>query len=210
MKKIYFVRHGVTEGNESDQYQPADISLSEKGLKQADFVAKRFKTIPIDIIVASDMKRASQTAEAISKETGVKIVYSELFREIARPSVVRGTFKGHPETDKIMKEVRGRFIDKNWRHSDEENYHDLKARAQKCLKYLESLKEENIVVATHGFLLRMIASVMSFGDKLPPELYMTFDHFLITKNTGITLVEEVDGKYFLLTWNDHAHLGEVK
>jgi broad specificity phosphatase PhoE len=210
MKKVYFVRHGITEGNETGAYQLATISLSKTGLRQAEFVAKRFKTIQVDIIVASDMTRASQTAEAIGKELGKPVNHSELFREISRPSVVRGKTKEDPEVSKIMEEVKARFHDETWHYSDEENFHDLKARAERCLEYIKSLKEENVLVVTHGFILRMMTAVMALGSKLTPEIYKKLDHFFITKNTGITLVEEENGKYFLLTWNDHAHLGEVK
>ena len=206
LKKIYFVRHGITEGNESGAYQLETIPLSKNGLKQAESVATRFKSIQIDTIVASNMNRASQTAETIGKELKLPVHHSVLFREISRPVFVRGKTKEDPEVAKIMKEVVAKFHDKTWHHSDEENFYDLKAIAEKCLEYITSLEEENILVVTHGFILRMMTAVMALGDALTPEIYKKLDHFFITKNTGITLVEENNGKYFLLTWNDHTHL----
>ncbi len=210
MKTIYFVRHGLTKGNEDNAWQVWDIPLSEVGVQQAQFVAERFKTIPVDIVVVSDMKRASQTAEIINEKITKKIVYSEFFREIYRPSVVRGKSKADPETERIMKEVKAHFADPDWHHSDEENFFDLKARAAQALTYLNALSEERILVVTHGHILRTIVALMVEGDALSYTTAENLNNFLVTKNTGITMVEERDGKYFLLTWNDHAHLGEVR
>lgn len=88
--KIYFVRHNATEGTENNQFQLPTISLSEKGFKQADFIAKRLKdeNIPIDIVFASPMTRASQTANTIAKEIGHEVLENELFEEVKRPSFV--------------------------------------------------------------------------------------------------------------------------
>ncbi|MEI6191112.1 MAG: histidine phosphatase family protein [bacterium] len=209
MKKIYFVRHGATGGNEKDEFQLPTIPLSDMGLKQAEFVAERFKTIPVDTIIASDMKRASQTAEAISKTLNKKITYQALFQEILRPSFVRGKRKDDPEVMKIMEEVKANFDNQNYHHSDEENYFDLKNRAVKCLEYLQSLQEENILVVTHGQFLNMLIGIMELGDTMTPKQFKLLQKFFIAKNTGITIVEEYKGNFFLLTWNDYTHLGDT-
>jgi len=209
MKKIYFVRHGATEGNEKNEFQLPTIPLSEMGLKQAEFVAERFKTIPVDVIIASDMKRASQTAEKISREIGKNVISSSLFQEILRPSFVRGKKKDDPGVVKVMTEVKANFENKEWHHSDEENFFDLKERATKCLKYIESLKEENIVIVTHGQFLNMLIGIMGLGDTMTPKQFKLLHKFFIAKNTGITIVDEHKGDYFLMTWNDYAHLGDL-
>lgn len=209
MKKIYFVRHGATGGNEKDEFQLPTIPLSDMGLKQAKFVAKRFKTIPVDIIIASDMQRASQTANIISKVLDKKVTHLSLFQEILRPSFVRGKKKDEPEVIRVMEEVKTNFDNKEWHHSDEENFFDLKSRALKCLEYLQSLHEENILVVTHGQFLNMLIGVMGLGDTMTAKQFKLLQQFFIAKNTGITIVEEYKGKFFLLTWNDYTHLGDT-
>jgi len=209
MKKIYLVRHGLTQGNESGAYQVPTTPLSENGIKQATSAAKQLKDVRIEKIISSDMKRASQTAEIIGTELGLPVEHLQLFREITRPGVVRGKTREDPEVKRIMEEVFNHFFDNSWKHSDEENFHDLKTRALKGLSYIESLPEDNVLIVTHGYILRMIISVMALGDKLSEQTFQHFDAFFITKNTGITIVEEDNGKYFLLTWNDHTHLKGV-
>ncbi len=209
MKKIYFVRHGATGGNEKNEFQHGHIPLSDMGLKQAEFVAERFKTIHIDIVVASDMTRAAQTADTVAKKLGKEVVHSSLFQEILRPSHVRGKSKDDPEVKKIMDEVKANFDNADWHHSDEENFFDIKNRAVKALDYIRSLPEENILVVTHGNFLVMLIAVMGFGENFTSKHYKQMQKFLIAKNTGVTMVDEHKGEYFLLTWNDYAHLGDV-
>jgi broad specificity phosphatase PhoE len=209
MKKFYFVRHGATGGNEQDQFQLPTIPLSDMGLQQAEFVAERFKSLPVDVIIASDMTRAAQTADTIGKKIGKEVIHSELFREIMRPSVVRGKSKQDPDAHAIMQEVKKNFGNKDWRHSDEENFFDLKERALKALAYLTNREEQHFVVVTHGRLLSMFIGLMGFGDAFTPEQYKAIDKFFVAKNTGITIIDEHNGQYFLLTWNDYAHLGDV-
>jgi probable phosphoglycerate mutase len=209
MKKIYFVRHGATGGNEKNQFQHITTPLSDMGLKQAEFVASRFESIPVDVVVGSTMTRASQTAEAIAKTVKKEMIASDLFQEILRPTVVRGRSKQDPEVASIMQSVKENFEQEDWHHSDEENFFDLKKRAVKALEFISSLQHENIVVVTHGNFLVMLLMVMGFRQNLTPKVYKDMRQFFVLKNTGITIVDEHEGQYFLITLNDFAHLGDT-
>ena len=69
---IYVVRHGQTDYNVKKLYQGRkDIPLNEIGKKQAMEMAEKFRDIKIDKIFVSPLTRAKQTAECISKITGV-------------------------------------------------------------------------------------------------------------------------------------------
>lgn len=207
---IYFVRHGTTEGNDSNQFQLPTIDLSEKGVTEAKFIAKRFESISIDRIFTSSMRRAYQTAQIIGEHIGHSIVENDLFEEIKRPSDVRGKSKGDPEVKAIMKEVKKHFTDPSWRHSDEENYFLLKERAEKALQFLLSRTEKRVLVVTHGEILKMMLSVVIFGDSLTPESFEHIRSVFGTFNTGITKIEHNELGWYILAWNDHAHLGEVR
>ncbi|MEX0917440.1 MAG: histidine phosphatase family protein [Candidatus Paceibacterota bacterium] len=213
---IYFVRHGSTDGNESDQFQLPTIALSEKGNKQAEFMAERFKAIPIDVIFASPMMRASQTAKAIAQCVGHEVVEDPIFEEIKRPSAVRGQSKSEPEVKAIMKIVKETFTDPNNRHSDEEDYFQIKNRGQKIMELLSKRKEQNILVVTHGEILKMVLALVIFGDKLTPDIFEEVKRTFVPHNTGITLIQYDhsfglhESGWYVLGWNDHAHLGEIK
>lgn len=207
MKTTYFVRHGSTDGNETGAYQLHTTPLSEKGLAQAAFVAQRFKNIPIDVIISSDMTRAAQTADSIARAVGRSVVHSEFFHEILRPSAVRGKLKADPEVMKITEHLIRYFADDTQRHSDEENFFDLRRRAGAGLDFLAKRPEENILVVTHGTILMMLVAVMIDGEHTSPEFFLKLDRFLHLSNTGITKCLWRDGTWRLVVWNDHAHLG---
>ena len=61
--KLYFVRHGESQGNVAGIHQSGSVALSENGIIQAQKVAERFATIAIDVIFASDYTRALETAK---------------------------------------------------------------------------------------------------------------------------------------------------
>jgi probable phosphoglycerate mutase len=211
MKKVYFVRHGKTGGNESNSYQTFDTPLSEKGREQANFLAERFTKIRFDILISSSMNRALETAGAIAQKTKHSIVSEDLFCECLRPTVVRGKSKDDEEVKEIAKILDSYWKSEDKRHSDEENFFDLKSRAIKALEYLKNREEEIMVVVTHGAFLKMLLSVMIRGEKLDPEFYDEIEEFFFPENTGITVVE-YDNKYHpnkwqLMTWSDQAHLG---
>lgn len=84
MTTIYLVRHGEAEGNIQRIFQgQTDSHLTPTGLIQADFLAKRFESIPIDAIYSSPLRRAYDTAVAINRSKGLTIGLCDEFREIA-------------------------------------------------------------------------------------------------------------------------------
>lgn len=210
MKRVYFVRHGITGGNEINAYQKLDTPLSEKGRSQANFLAERFLKITFDTLIASTMERAQETARIIAQKTGHDLISEALFHEILRPSIVRGKVHTDTEVIEAMRVAKSYWKEEGKKHSDEENFYDLKNRAVKALDYLISRDEETMVVVTHGTTLKMIISVMMRGKNLQPDFWDEIDQFFFPENTGITWVE-YDNKYHpkrwqLITWNDHAHL----
>lgn len=207
---IYFVRHGTTDGNDANQFQLPTIELSEKGASEAQFMAKRFESIPIDVVLSSSMTRAAQTAHIIGKHINHPVVENPIFEEIKRPSFVRGKSKDDPEVKVVMKEVKKHFTNPAWRHSDEENYFLLKERAEKALEFVLASGKERVLVVTHGEILKMMLAIVIFGDELTPEIFERIKFVFATFNTAITKIEHNEMGWYILAWNDHAHLGEIR
>lgn len=208
MKSIYFVRHGSTIGGETKAYQSDDEPLSESGKRQASALAERFEgSIPIDTILSSDVSRALETAQIIGARLGHAVEPLPLLRELARPSDVRGRPNSHPDVLKVMTSVTEYWADRSKRHSDEENYFDLKDRALATLSYLSRRPESRVLVVTHGILMRMLFCCMMAGDCFGPDLFAWVNPFLTVSNTGVTYCEFKGVKWQLITWNDNAHLG---
>ena len=62
-----FVRHGETDGNHLRILQHAEISLNERGFAQAETAAQLLNGCGAQRIVASNVRRAWQTAEIVSR-----------------------------------------------------------------------------------------------------------------------------------------------
>jgi len=79
---LFLVRHGETVDNARQIMQgQTQGSLNERGREQAEQVARRLADEPIDAIVASDLRRAIQTAEIIAAPHGLPVRTTPLLRE---------------------------------------------------------------------------------------------------------------------------------
>ncbi len=206
--KIYFVRHGEGEHNVKKLYSNPQFDLTKKGKKQAETIGKRVSNLPIEIIISSSYKRTIQSAEIINKFLNKEIVLSDLAIEIVRPKEIAGKLQGDSDVIKIKQQMEENFDNPNWHYSDEENFFDLKSRAEKFISYLEELKQKHILVVTHLHFIRMVVLVMLFGDNLSAPIFLKATKSLEMKTSGLTICEKND-RWKLITWNDHAHLGET-
>jgi broad specificity phosphatase PhoE len=76
-----FLRHGRTAGNIGRIYQHPDIPLATEGFTDADLAANALKSVPFDIIHASDMSRAWLTAGRVAALTGRPVHVHRALRE---------------------------------------------------------------------------------------------------------------------------------
>jgi probable phosphoglycerate mutase len=67
MTEILLIRHGETAWNAARRLQGhLDIALNAKGERQAATLGQALLDEPLDVIIASDLQRAMQTAQAIA------------------------------------------------------------------------------------------------------------------------------------------------
>lgn len=215
MKKIYLVRHGESLGNVGSFRQGPEATLTDEGTKQAISVAGRFKDVKIDKIFSSPQMRAKLTAEAIAKELNKEIIFSDLLIEKKVPTAIVGKQRTDPFVVDVDKQIRENIHNLDWKHSDEENFLDLKERAKKFFEMIESQEEENILVVTHGIFMRCLAAYVMFGDELTSQEYWRTYITLWMNNTGVTVFEQFKFKeekprWNIITWNDHSHLSDIK
>lgn len=85
MIKLYFIRHGESEGNNKRLFTGRwDVPLTELGQAQARLAGQNAKSLGIDLIVTSPLIRAQETAQIIAREIDLppeKIISSDLFME---------------------------------------------------------------------------------------------------------------------------------
>jgi broad specificity phosphatase PhoE len=94
------------------------------------------------------------------------------------------------------------------RHSDEESFGDLKIRANKILKHLvKNHANQSILLVSHATTIKSIVFEAIFGENLTPKLFWNIRRHIITKNTGVTIIEYSKKRgWALVTWGDVSHL----
>jgi alpha-ribazole phosphatase len=96
MTKIILVRHGLTVWNHELRYQGhADVPLAEEGHRQAEKLAKRLAKENLSAVYASDLGRASQTAQAVANQHQLPVTLLPALRERAYGAVLE-VVKNHP------------------------------------------------------------------------------------------------------------------
>ena len=95
---VHLVRHGETPFNAARILQHPDTPLSERGVMQAERVARRLAGCGLAAILTSDYARARATAEAIHAATGAPIEVEPLLRE-RNFGIHRGCAYGALEAD---------------------------------------------------------------------------------------------------------------
>lgn len=219
MKTVYLVRHGESEANAGfPTYQGETSKLTELGMQQARFIAKRCTNLPIDVVLASTAVRSQETAQAVGEEIGQTVEVQEVFTERRLPKEMIGMFRADKKAQELERRWLEGFYEDGIRVGNGENFSDLKLRGGAALTHLENRSESNILVVTHGFFLRMIIARVIHGESLTPREFERLAQGISTNNTGLTVlkfgrhffqrlhIEPRDG-WILHVWNDHAHLG---
>lgn len=92
---VYLVRHAEAEGNVNETFQGrVDTEVTEKGMRQLDCLAERFRDIPIQVLYASPLKRTRVTAAAVNRYHQLPVQYMDELMEING-----GVWEGKPWAD---------------------------------------------------------------------------------------------------------------
>ena len=186
-KIIFFVRHGQSQLNFSNVRQGADGPLSEMGRTQAAKAAELLATQKIDVMYASPYQRAKETADIIAARLKKKVKLCDLLVERKNPSEIIGHSLEEKDIQAIVERFERSYHDDSLRISDEENFLDLKLRAQKLTAFLESRWSNRILCVTHGVFLKMVASYMLLGDKVTATDYVKLSQLNPLHNAGIVI-----------------------
>lgn len=158
MKKLYYVRHGLTEMNAQGLFAGlTETPLTAEGKHQARAAGRLAKELRIDLIVSSPMTRAVGTAEIIAAEIAYPIkgiITDKLF--IERDF---GPLEGQPwSPDYNLDGI-----------SDIETDDTLLERARLGLAWLHNRPEDIILLVSHGAYGRALRSVIRNQDRLDDE-----------------------------------------
>ena len=146
MTVLYLARHGETVDNANQILQGRTQGmLNEKGQEQAENLAKSLDGIQIDAVIASDLKRAIDTAEVIAKRRSLPLITIPLLRERDW-----GAFTGRFIPD--LKDVP-------W-PDDVESMDAMMERARLFMDWLRrDYSQKTVVAVGHGIINKVIQAV---------------------------------------------------
>ena len=80
---LWLIRHAESTWNAAGRWQgQADPPLSERGRRQARELAGALRGEPLELLVASNLARAAQTAAILGEELGLRVHPESLLREL--------------------------------------------------------------------------------------------------------------------------------
>lgn len=155
--KIFLVRHGQDTDNATGILNGRrDTELTELGREQAKKVAEKLKDNNVQIIYASPLKRAYETARIIATELGIDEVIADehlIERDF-------GVLTGKPVADipkytnKVLPTDRVNYF------LEVEGAEDFPTLLKRGKKILEEIKQrhpdKNVMIVTHGDIGKMI------------------------------------------------------
>jgi broad specificity phosphatase PhoE len=146
MTWMLLARHGETDWNREGRWQgQANVTLNDRGREQARELAKRLASERFDIIYASDLARAHETALIVAEGKRMSVVTDPALREIdvgswsgLTPDQIAGRFPGMVN------------------HDGETNEQHL-ARVLDCFTRIATAHlGQRVLVVSHGKTLRVI------------------------------------------------------
>ncbi len=202
MALYYFVRHGETEWNaEGRLCGRTDVPLSEVGRRQAQLLAKRLQSLPVEALYSSPLQRALETANIIGVAIRLDPMPDPRLMELSY-----GTWEGSTSAE--------------CRRTDPENYRawemDPAAVAPpggesgeqlvgRVRPFLADLAQKhptgNVVVVCHRTVCRLLscyimgAPLSEYRKRIPMD------------NAALNIFEEREGKSRVMAINDTSHLG---
>ncbi len=174
---IYVVRHGQTDWNVVRRTQgQTNIPLNDVGREQAKALTPYLSTLPIDVIVSSDLARAAETADIINQTLQKPCSRDARLREI-----------NYGEWEGSLGYLR---TQEDWGIF---NYHPDRIGAEPLFHVFERVKsfcdafkkQENVLVVTHGGFIRMMMYYMAHPDAFELADYLKTYPFIAVRNTDV-------------------------
>jgi probable phosphoglycerate mutase len=155
MKRLYFVRHGLSEMNiRGEMSGHIDTPLTPEGHEQAKRAGQKAREqgISFDIILSSPLQRAHDTAKHIARHVDYDENAIELhdFLKERHYGVLEGSKSIYVDPRYMIDES---VIDK---HEGVEPLHEMQERANKAIEHIKSLDHDTVLIVAHGAIGRAL------------------------------------------------------
>ncbi|WP_019816425.1 histidine phosphatase family protein [Saccharomonospora saliphila] len=172
LRRLVLWRHGETDYNASGRMQgQLDSALTEIGWKQARFAAPALARFTPDLVIASDLRRATDTATVLTEAFGVPLRVDKRLRETHL-----GEWQGMTVTAVAERAPADRErwrTDATWAPPGGESRIEVAERAYEVVDDLLRGDEqvETVLLAAHGgLILALTARLLELPVPLWPSL----------------------------------------
>jgi broad specificity phosphatase PhoE len=152
LRRLVLWRHGETDYNASGRMQgQLDSVLTDVGRNQARFAVPALARFSPDVVVASDLKRATDTATIFTEASGVPLRFDKRLRETNL-----GLWQGMTgaQVDEQWPGARQLWqTDSTWTPPGGEARVEVAARAYEVVADLDETAEDTAVLCAHGGLI---------------------------------------------------------
>jgi probable phosphoglycerate mutase len=199
---IYFVRHGETILTPMRKFSGTgalDPELTQDGLEQAARVAGEVAKLKPEVLIASPLQRARQTADAIAATTGLEVIEDTDWYELSF-----GEWDG-----KSIEEVKAENPDQyqawlnssSYRPGGGESYDEARIRIEAALeKVVAQYPGKKVVVVTHNGVIKSAANI-AIGGPNDGVFHMDATPCSISSIS----IWPSDGLRALRSFNEHGH-----
>ncbi|KAA2266125.1 histidine phosphatase family protein [Solihabitans fulvus] len=197
LRRVVLWRHGETDYNASGRMQGhLDSSLTETGWNQARFAVPVLAGFAPEVVVASDLRRAKDTATVFTSAVGVPLRIDERLRETNL-----GKWQGLTGVE-VEAEWPGRMA--VWQRDPEfappggETKVEVAVRAAAVVADLDAELDDTVVLCAHGGLITALTARLL---DLPVPLWPQLAGIGNCHWTVLTRRPDTDGRWRLATYN---------
>ncbi|GHF44871.1 broad specificity phosphatase PhoE [Deinococcus metalli] len=196
---LTLVRHGATDWNGAGRWQGwTDTPLGAHGEEQARRLAARLASWSYDRVVSSDLIRAVRTAEL--SVPGAPITTDARLRELRF-----GKYEGAGTNDVLHDPEYHDWQRDPWNLPAPGGGESMAEVGARLHTWAQELPDGRVIAFSHGAAIRALLCVLFGWPTLPvPGYVLPFPYVLA--HTSLTRLERRDGRWTLVTYNDHAHL----
>jgi len=201
--ELYLIRHGdcfeASLQYFCEEKQTMNPPLTPKGIEQAHLLANRLRDVEFDKIYASDLDRATHTANILRASVNAEVVRSKRLREIDMGEICKKSWDAFPA-------LYAEWI----RHEEDipypngENGADVWRRCKQELDEMIALGYQRIAIVCHGGTIRsIICGILDIPQQ--KRFYLGAP----LENCSISIVTHKEKDFFLHTFNDDNPMAEV-
>ncbi|MBS4536176.1 histidine phosphatase family protein [Clostridium sp. D2Q-14] len=199
MTTLYLTRHGQTVWNFEKRFQgQLGSPLTEMGVKQAQWLRDRLKSVEFQAIYSSPLSRAYNTASIVKGDRDLRIIKDDRLKEMHF-----GDWEGK-KAEEINKNHKEMFHNL-WNNPTEyvsnngESYKELYDRIIPVIEEIKNKHDGNVLIVAHGIVLAIIMLYVK-GRPLKDLWEDT-----VLPNTSLTIVEAENDKFNIKLYGDVSH-----